>query len=181
MTENYQNDYIVNICLSGEKIKLKKILNENIFLLDDFFLLFKIFSKKIHRLINIKKICHTGKNIETALLQIKPPIFWKEKDEVKKQISLWNEGRLGIVVKKMNEIMNRWFLIFPITFVLSLLPLFSWGQEKSLNIQLESHPDFSMVVPDRDPARLTLHVVDQNGRPAQILIAAQTFSRIIQF
>ena len=63
MTENYQNDYIVNICLSGEKIKLKKILNENIFLLEDFFLLFKIFSKKIHRLINIKKICHTGKNI----------------------------------------------------------------------------------------------------------------------
>ena len=38
------------------------------------------------------------------MLQIKPPVFWKEKDEVKKQINLWNEGRLDTVVKKMNEI-----------------------------------------------------------------------------
>lgn len=70
----------------------------------------------------------------------------------------------------MNKFSNRWFIIFPITFVLGLLPQFSWGQEKSLDIQLESHPDFSMVVPDRDPARLTLRVLDQNGHPVKNVI-----------
>ena len=104
MTENYQNDYIVNACLSGEKTKLKKVLDENIFLIEEFFLLFKTLSKKIHRLINIKKIYQNENNMDKVFLMIKPPIFWKEKDEVKKQINLWNEQKLNIIVKKMNEV-----------------------------------------------------------------------------
>ena len=104
MTENYQNDYIVNACLSGEKTKLKKVLDENIFLIEEFFLLFKTLSKKIHRLISIKKIYQNENNMDKVFLMIKPPIFWKEKDEVKKQINLWNEQKLNIIVKKMNEV-----------------------------------------------------------------------------
>ena len=92
------------MCLSGEKKGLKKTFDENIFYFDDFFLLLKIFSKKIHRLINIKKIYHTEKNIDAILHQIKPPIFWKEKDEVKKQIKLWNVKKLSIIISKINEI-----------------------------------------------------------------------------
>ena len=43
---NYQNDYIINTCLNGDKKKLKKTLNENSFLTEDFFILLKILSKK---------------------------------------------------------------------------------------------------------------------------------------
>ena len=53
MARNYQNDYIVNICLNGGKKRLNKTLGENNFLLDDFFILLKTFSKKIHRLLKI--------------------------------------------------------------------------------------------------------------------------------
>ena len=104
MTENYQNEYIINMCLSGNKKSLKKTFNENIFSFEDFFLLLKIFTKKIHRLINIKKIYKTENNIDVVLHQIKPPIFWKEKDEVKKQVSLWNEKKLSLTICKMNEV-----------------------------------------------------------------------------
>ena len=31
-------------------------------------------------------------------------VFWKEKDDLKKQIKLWNEKKLDLTIKKINEI-----------------------------------------------------------------------------
>ena len=104
MAGNYQNDYIVNICLNGDKKRLDKTLKENNFLLEDFFILLKIFSKKIHRLLKIKILNRSEKNIDQVFNQIKPPIFWKEKEDVKKQVELWNEKKLVLIIKKINEI-----------------------------------------------------------------------------
>lgn len=104
MTRNYQNDYIVNICLNGDKKKLNKALRENNFHFEDFFILLKTFSKKIHRLLKIKILNRSEKNVDQIFNQIKPPIFWKEKEDVKKQVRLWNEKNLCLVIKKINEI-----------------------------------------------------------------------------
>ena len=104
MVGNYQNDYIVNICLNGDKKKLDKTLKENNFFLEDFFILLKIFSKKIHRLLRIKNLNRSEKNIDQIFNQIRPTIFWKEKEDVKKQVKLWNEKKLDLTIKKINEI-----------------------------------------------------------------------------
>ena len=104
MVGNYQNDYIVNICLNGDKKKLNKILRENNFSFEDFLILLKIFSKKIHRLLNIKIFNRLEKNLDQIFNQIRPPIFWKEKEDVKKQVRLWNEKKLNLIIKKINEI-----------------------------------------------------------------------------
>ncbi len=104
MVGNYQNDYIVNICLNGDKKKLNKILRENNFSFEDFLILLKIFSKKIHRLLKIKIFNRLEKNLDQIFNQIRPPIFWKEKEDVKKQVGLWNEKKLNLIIKKINEI-----------------------------------------------------------------------------
>ena len=104
MVGNYQNDYIVNICLNGDKKKLNKILRENNFSFEDFLILLKIFSKKIHRLHKIKIFNRLEKNLDQIFNQIRPPIFWKEKEDVKKQVRLWNEKKLNLIIKKINEI-----------------------------------------------------------------------------
>ena len=104
MVGNYQNDYIVNICLNGDKKKLNKILRENNFSFEDFLILLKIFSKKIHRLLKIKIFNRMEKNLDQIFNQIRPPIFWKEKEDVKKQVRLWNEKKLNLIIKKINEI-----------------------------------------------------------------------------
>ena len=103
MAGNHQNDYIINLCLNGDKKNLNKTLSENNFLFEDFFILLKILSKKIHRLIEIKILNHSEKNIDKIFNQIKPPVFWKEKEDVKKQIKLWNEHKLNLMIKKINE------------------------------------------------------------------------------
>ena len=104
MVGNYQNDYIVNICLNGDKKKLNKILRENNFSFEDFLILLKIFSKKIHRLLKIKIFNRMEKNLDQIFNQIRPPIFWKEKEDVKKQVRLWNEKKLNLIIKKINKI-----------------------------------------------------------------------------
>ena len=104
MVGNYQNDYIVNICLNGDKKKLNKVLRENNFSFEDFLILLKIFSKKIHRLLKIKIFNRLEKNLDQIFNQIRPPIFWKEKEDVKKQVRLWNEKKLNLIIKKINEI-----------------------------------------------------------------------------
>ena len=104
MAQNYQNDYIVNLCLNGDIKKLNKTFKENNFPLEDFFILLKIFSKKIHRLIKIKILNRSEKNLDQIFNQLKPPIFWKEKDDVKKQIRLWNEKKLNLIINKINNV-----------------------------------------------------------------------------
>ena len=99
-----ENDNIVNVCLNGDKKSLNKTFRENNFFLEDFFILLKILSKKIHRLLKIKILNRSKKNIDQIFNQIKPPIFWKEKEDVKKQIKLWNEKKLNLTIMKINEI-----------------------------------------------------------------------------
>ena len=83
---------------------MNKILRENNFSFEDFLILLKIFSKKIHRLLKIKIFNRLEKNLDQIFNQIKPPIFWKEKEDVKKQARLWNEKKLNLIIKKINEI-----------------------------------------------------------------------------
>ena len=92
MAANYQNDYIVNICLNGDKKRLNKTLRENNFLFEDFFILLKILSKKIHRLLKIKILNRSEKNIDQIFNKIRPPYFGKRKKMLK--------NRLGYGMKK---------------------------------------------------------------------------------
>ena len=43
-------------------------------------------------------------SVDNAISQIKPPIFWKEKNEVKKQINLWTVDQLNNIIKKISQI-----------------------------------------------------------------------------
>ena len=104
LAENFENEEIVNFSLCGEKLKLKKIMEENNFSSEDFFILQKILSKKIHRLIKIKNLQKKEKNTEIVLNQIKPPIFWKEKDIVIRQVNIWELQNLNDVINQLNQI-----------------------------------------------------------------------------
>ena len=80
------------------------MLEENNFSYEDFFILLRILNKKILRLINIKILQQNEKNTDTVLSQIKPPIFWKEKEIVKKQTNLWNLNSLNKIINRLNEV-----------------------------------------------------------------------------
>ena len=52
----------------------------------------------------MKEIEKDHKNIDNLINSSKPPIFWKEKPLVKKQLSIWKKDDLKTTIYEINDI-----------------------------------------------------------------------------
>ena len=59
---------------------------------------------KSKRLLEIKKINNSNKNIEQIISNYKPPIFWKDKEIVKNQVSKWSLKDAEKLIYKIHDI-----------------------------------------------------------------------------
>ena len=67
-------------------------------------LIIRTLLSKSKRLLEIKKINNSNKNVEQVISNYKPPIFWKDKEIVKKQIKKWDLKEIEKLIYKINEI-----------------------------------------------------------------------------
>ena len=104
LAENYGIDELVESYLSRNKKKLSKILNENNFSDEDCILMLRVILNKSKRLLGIIKKKSLNQNIEEVMAITKPPIFWKEKESIKKQVKIWKEEDLKDKIYQINEI-----------------------------------------------------------------------------
>ena len=104
LVENNDFNDLINACLSKNEKKLKYIVNENNFSNEDTIIIIRIILSKVKRLLKIRNEMDINKNIESILLNFKPPIFWKDKDILKQQISHYSKENLEILIKKLTEI-----------------------------------------------------------------------------
>ena len=104
LAENYHVSELTDICLSKNTKKTAKILNENILSVEDTMLIMRTFLSKTKRLLKIQEEIKKNKSIEVAIKDFKPPIFWKEKDAVKKQITKWTLPDLKKLIMEINDI-----------------------------------------------------------------------------
>ena len=99
----YKSDILINECLCGNISQYKKIISElYINTINQIFLL-RILSNKIHRLLKMKEQKNKSNNIDNVINTSKPPIFWKEKPLVKKQLSIWSLNDLRKIVADIND------------------------------------------------------------------------------
>ena len=100
----YKADNLINECLCGNIPQYKKILSElYINTLNQIFLL-RVLNNKIQRLLSMKELENSYNNLDSLLSTSKPPIFWKEKPMVKKQLTIWNLNDLKITMHEINNI-----------------------------------------------------------------------------
>ena len=104
LAENYNVSELLNNCLSKNSRKTINILNENNFTLEDCILIIRSFSIKLKRLQKIHKEYKKNKNLDSIISSCKPPIFWKEKDIVKKQVNMNNLEKVEDMIFKTNDI-----------------------------------------------------------------------------
>lgn len=105
LSENYDISELVNNCLSKNKIKIIKILNENNFSSDDCILILRTFLIKLKRLIKLhKNLQSDNQNIENIINSFKPAIFWKEKEDIKKQIKFLDYDKTKKLISEINLI-----------------------------------------------------------------------------
>ena len=63
----------------------------------------RILSNKVQRLLNIKEQENKSNNLDNLINTSKPPIFWKEKPIIKKQLSIWNLNDLKKIISDINN------------------------------------------------------------------------------
>jgi len=104
LAENYSVSELLDNCLSKNSRKTISILNENSFVLEDCILIIRSFSIKLKRLYKIHEEYKKNKNLDSIISSYKPPIFWKDKDAIKKQINLSNLENIENMIFKTNDI-----------------------------------------------------------------------------
>ena len=104
LSENYNVNNLVDSYLAKNKKTLFKILNENYYSDEDCILILRAILNKSKRLLNIIDKYNDSKNLDSVISTIKPPIFWKDKENVKKQVNLWKSNELKNKIYEITEI-----------------------------------------------------------------------------
>lgn len=123
LTENHSINELINFCLSKNQKQTLNILNDNNFSNEDCFLIVRTMLRKSKNLLNLVKQLDINNNIDNTINSAKPPIFWKEKDIIKKQMQSWKTDNIKKLIQDINqcELELKKYPINPVNFISNFL------------------------------------------------------------
>ena len=104
ITENFNISELVDNCLAKNKKKTLNILNENNFSNEDCIIITRTFLNKSKKILSLSNDYQSNKNMDLTISAAKPPIFWKDKEITKKQLTKWSPNSIKILIYKLNEL-----------------------------------------------------------------------------
>ena len=104
LAENYSVFELSDNYLAKNSKKVSNILNENNYSSEDCILIIRTLLNKSKRLLKIRNEIDKNTNVDHAISSFKPPIFWKEKDIVKKQAQSWSTNEVKEIIFKINDL-----------------------------------------------------------------------------
>ena len=104
LANNFSISELVDNCLAQNKKKAFYILNENNFSLDDSIIILRTFVTKAKKLSKLVTEFKKNSSIEKTISVSKPPIFWKDKELIKKQIITWSSLEIKKLLFDLNKI-----------------------------------------------------------------------------
>ncbi len=104
LAENYSVFELSDNYLAKNSKKVSNILNENNYSSEDCILIIRTILNKSKRLLKIRTEIDKKKDVDQVLSTIKPPIFWKEKDIVKKQAKSWTTKDVKKIIYKISDL-----------------------------------------------------------------------------
>ena len=104
LIENFSISELVDNCLAKNLNKTINILNENIFNSEDSIIILRTFHHKLKRIQRIMEDFIENGNLEKSISNVKPPIFWKDKDIVKQQLKNWKIDEIKQLIFDINDI-----------------------------------------------------------------------------
>ena len=104
LAENYSVFELSDNYLAKNSKKVSNILNENNYSSEDCILIIRTILNKSKRLLKIRTEADKNSNIDQVISTFKPPIFWKEKDIVKKQAQSWSTHEVREIIYKINDL-----------------------------------------------------------------------------
>ena len=104
LSENKNISELIDCCLVKDEKNTINILNDNIFNNDDSILITRTFLNKLKKIHKLILSYEKNKNLNETIRNAKPPIFWKDKPIVEKQIRTWKPDLIEKLIIDINEI-----------------------------------------------------------------------------
>ena len=104
LSENKNISELIDCCLVKDEKNTINILNDNIFNNDDSILITRTFLNKLKKIHKLILSYEKNKNLNETIRNAKPPIFWKDKPIVEKQIKTWKPDLIEKLIIEINEI-----------------------------------------------------------------------------
>ena len=104
LSEDFSISELVDYCLAKDQKKTFHIINENNFNNDDSIIITRTFLNKLKRILILSENFNLNKNLDKTINEAKPPIFWKDKEIVKKQIKNWSTKNIQNLIIQINQI-----------------------------------------------------------------------------
>ena len=104
LSENKNISELIDCCLVKDEKNTINILNDNIFNNDDSILITRTFLNKLKKIRKLILSYEKNKNLNETIQNAKPPIFWKDKPIVEKQIKTWKPDLIEKLIIDVNQI-----------------------------------------------------------------------------
>ena len=98
-TYNLDFEKLRDSCLEGDKKKLNENLGNIVLQSEDVYFYLGSLNLRIQKLLQLQNQYEMDKNLDLAIENIKPKIFWKDKPVFLKQIKKWNIRKLEMAKK----------------------------------------------------------------------------------
>tara|TARA_B100001057_G_scaffold310104_1_gene310180 strand:+ start:2855 stop:3841 length:987 start_codon:yes stop_codon:yes gene_type:complete len=103
LSENFSINELVDSSLSKNSRKTSEILNESKYKTEDGILILRTFLQKAKRLLNIYEKHDGNLNYDSMINNYTPPIFWKDKPIVKRQLENWSKSKIKDLIVNINK------------------------------------------------------------------------------
>ena len=104
LIENHKVSDLIDNCLAKNYKATINILNENLYSSEDSILITRTFLNKSKRILKLSENYQENKNIDHTISDARPPIFWKDKEIIKKQIYNWSPKSIRNLIYKLNNL-----------------------------------------------------------------------------
>ena len=103
LAENISINELVDTSLSKNSQKTSEILNESNYKSEDGILILRIFLQKAKRLLSLYEKQNSNLSYDSLINDYKPPIFWKDKPIVKRQLENWSKSKIKDLITNINK------------------------------------------------------------------------------
>ena len=103
LSENFSINELVDTSLSKNTKKTSEILNESNYKSEDGILILRTFLQKAKRLLNLYEKHDQNLTFDSLINNHAPPIFWKDKPIIKKQLECWSKSKIKDLIMNINK------------------------------------------------------------------------------
>ena len=104
LSENHSISELIDNCLAKNEKRTIAILNENNFNNEECILITRTFLNKAKKILRLSTEFKKNKNLDLTISTAKPPIFWKDKEVIKQQVTKWSPENVKKLIFSINEV-----------------------------------------------------------------------------